>query len=182
MERRVWTYIRPMPTYPNLYTLLIGPPGIGKGVAMRPIENMLRAVEEIRVAHTGVSKASLMDDLAEAERRIVRPAAIPPILIYNALIVIAREFGSFLPVYESEFMAALTDTYDNEPYSERKRTRELKFTIEKPCLNILGGTTPSYLQTLYPEGAWDQGFAARMIMIFSAEQIRDELLLRGGHE
>jgi hypothetical protein len=41
--------------------------------------------------------------------------------------------------------------------------------IPKPQLNILAGTTPSYLGHLMPEQAWTMGFTSRVILVFAGE-------------
>lgn len=169
MERRIWLRSYNMQLYPNLYTLLIGPPGVGKGVAMSPAEDLWRRVPDFHVAPSSMSKASLMDTLNDAKRRVVRPGEVPPYIEYNSLLVAAREFGVLIPTYDPELLAALTDIYDSKVYEERKRTREIKFRIEEPILNLLGAATPNYLLTTFPEGAWEQGFSSRIIIIFSGE-------------
>jgi len=71
-------------------------------------------------------------------------------------------------------MNTLTTLYDGGTYAERRRTKDLKLEIPRPQLNILGATTPSYLNSLLPQGAWDQGFISRTILIYSGERaIRD---------
>jgi hypothetical protein len=42
--------------------------------------------------------------------------------------------------------------------------------VENTQLNLIAGTTPSYLNAFMPEGAWDQGFISRTILIFSEAQ------------
>jgi hypothetical protein len=42
-------------------------------------------------------------------------------------------------------------------------------------LSIIGGTTPSYLNSFLPEGAWDQGFTSRTIFVYSGEPVFTEI-------
>jgi hypothetical protein len=112
----------------------------------------------------------LIDSLALAKR-----AKIDPTLgIYeefNALNVVSSEFGVLIPMYDLTFMNTLTSIYDGEIYEQRRRGRDIHIKIEKPFLNLIGGTTPSSLATFMPEGAWDQGFASRTIFVYSDESI-----------
>lgn len=174
MERKIWVRTMQSNLYPNLYTLLVGGPGIGKSQALGHAERFWRALKGHHVAPTSLTKASLVDALADAKRSIVRPGQIPPHVEFNSLLVPASEFGAFLPQYENDFMNTLTTLYDGGTYAERRRTKDLKLEIPRPQLNILGATTPSYLNSLLPQGAWDQGFISRTILIYSGERaIRD---------
>lgn len=166
LERRVHTNFFRMELFPNLYVMLVGLPGIGKGVAVNPAVALWQATERMHIAPTSMSKASLIDAVNEAKKETL------DVPTYNALAVPVREFGSFLPSYDGDFLAALTDIFDGFAYRDKKRTKKLDFTIERPLLNILGGCTPDYLKTTFPEGAWAQGFASRTIMIYSGEQVR----------
>ncbi len=171
MERKVWIKTSKGNLYPNLYTILVAPPGVGKSVALANVELFWREIKDLHVAPTSVTKASLMDALKDATRRIVQPAMIPPYVEFNSLLVLASELGVLVPGYENEFMNALTTLYDCGYYAERRRTNSLKFEMAAPQLNLVGATTPGYLQNLMPEGAWNQGFASRVIFVFAGTQV-----------
>ena len=68
-------------------------------------------------------------------------------------------------------MNVLTHLYDNEAYSERRRSKDINFALENPQLNILAATTPSFLSGTLPEGAWDQGFLSRTFLVYSGERV-----------
>lgn len=88
----------------------------------------------------------------------------------------ASELGVFLPVYDPLFMNSLTKFYDGEHYEERRRSSSVKHVkIDHPHLSIVGGTTPSYLNSFLPEGAWDQGFTSRTIFVYSGEAVFTEI-------
>ena len=168
LERKVWVKTMHSKLFPNLYTILVGPPGVGKSVVLRQTEALWRSLEGLHVAPKSVSKASIMDSLGDAKRsKSVVASGQSIFLNFNSLLVNAGELGVFIPQYDPEFMNALTDVYDGDLYEERKRTKDLNLLIKEPCLNIIGGTTPSYLNQVLPEGAWDQGFLSRTFLIFS---------------
>jgi len=60
------------------------------------------------------------------------------------------------------------------PYSQTRRHLETKIVIPRPQLNILGGTTASYLLNYIPQHAWDQGFTSRMILIYDGQKCEPE--------
>lgn len=169
LERKVWMVTARRALYPNLYTILVGPPGVGKTLLTAEVYNVLKELDGHHIASSSVTRASLIDELNDAARRIIRPDAGHVFMNFNALAVVSNEFGTLIPAYETDIINALTDIYDCKPYSERRRTKDRIVTIESPQLNLLAATTPSYLRDLLPEGAWDQGFISRVIMVYSGE-------------
>ncbi len=172
MERRLWVHTKGSNLYPNLYTILVGPPGVGKSAVLSQVERFLRAVPDIHVAPSSVSAASLVDSLVLANRKIIRPNDVPSFVQFHYLTAVASELGVFLPIYDPLFMNSLTKFYDGEHYEERRRTGKVNhLKIEHPHLSIIGGTTPSYLNSFLPEGGWDQGFTSRTIFVYSGEPV-----------
>lgn len=133
-------------------------------------------VPDLHVAPSSVSAASLVDSLVLANRKIIRPNEQPSFVQFHYLATVASELGVFLPQYDPLFMNSLTKFYDGEHYEERRRTSSVKHVqIAHPHLSIIGGTTPSYLNSFLPEGAWDQGFTSRTIFVYSGESVFTEI-------
>ena len=42
LQRRVWTNAEHQKLYPNIYVIFVGPPGVGKGLVLKPLIEMLR--------------------------------------------------------------------------------------------------------------------------------------------
>jgi len=165
LERKTWLRTAKGKTYPNIYTFFVGPPGAGKTLATKISREFLRELKEFHLAPSSVTKASLIDALDAAKRYVIQPGQ--PQIAYNSLTVISDELGVFLEAYENNFMAALTNIWDNEIYTETRRSTKLNLKIEDPQLSIIAATTPSYLNNLLPEGAWDQGFLSRVMLVYS---------------
>lgn len=173
LERKAWITTAKGNWYANQYIILVGPAGVGKSLCTGlgyTLLNEVRSPERpLWIAPTSVTKASLIDRLNLAERRIVRPTATPPVIGFNSLQVIANELGVFLPSWEGDFMSTLTDLWDNGRYEEARRTSNLHINIPNAQLNLLSATTPAHLNSLLPEGAWEFGFMSRVINIYSGE-------------
>jgi hypothetical protein len=163
-----------MNLYPNMYIMLVAEPGVGKTVSATQAEILWRGLEHHHVAPTNASKAGLIDVLAESKREIMAPR-LGGLETFNALSIMAGEFGAFMPAWDNEFMNTMTTLWDGGHYSERKRTGELKVDIPRPSLNMLACCTPDFLNNWMPEGAWKQGFASRMLLIYSGELILGDL-------
>lgn len=180
LERKVWISNKRGLLHPNMYTMLVGPPGSGKTQVIDVAYSLMASLETHHVASSNVSRASLVDDIKDAERSIVMPGHEPPNMTFNSLSVIADELAVFMPAYENDFMSILNHIYTGQAYSERKRTRDLKFSIPHPQLNLLAGTQPGYLSDLLPEAAWNQGFLSRTILVYDGIQVLQPLW--GGEE
>lgn len=179
LERRVWSFTKGTNLYPNLYVALVAPPGIGKSAVIGQCETMLRNIEELFIAPSSVTAASLIDTLFLAQRKIVIPAR-SLVAQFNSVQIFSSELQNFLPAYEAAFMGVLTKLYDCELYEERRRTGKVQhIRIDNTQLSMVAGTTPSYLNGFLPEGAWDQGFMSRVIMVYSGEASNAEMFPEG---
>jgi hypothetical protein len=178
LERKVWITTNMGSLHPNLYTVMVAPAGVGKTVITKTVQQMWQNLDDHFLASASVSKASLVDELREAERKGVITNGSGQggfgQFHFNSLKILSNELGVLIPGYDNEFMNVLTDLYDGHHYSERKRSASLNFKIDKPQINLLAATTPSYLNNVMPEGAWEQGFISRVILVYSGQtQIRD---------
>lgn len=173
LERKAWITTAKGVLYANQYIFLIGPAGVGKSLCTAMSYNLLSSIRTpetpIHIAPTSVTKASLADAINKAERRIIKLHEKPPLTAFNSLQVIANELGVFLPAWDGDFMSTLTDLWDNGRYHETRRTTKVEINIPNAQLNILSATTPAYLNSLLPEGAWEFGFMSRVISIYSGE-------------
>ena len=170
LERKVWIHTARGAFYPGIYTILVSPPGVGKSVILNEVRSLWSELPDHHISAPNVSKASLIDEIDDAKRVLIHPGSNPPTVEFNSLKILVSELGVFLPEFANDFMNTLTDIYDGFPFSERKRSRSTQVEIPKPQINLLAGTTPSYLTALLPEGAWDQGFLSRTLLIYSGEQ------------
>lgn len=170
LERKVWVRSLGSRLFPNMYTVLVAPPGVGKTEITWRIRKLWESLEDHHIASTSVTKASLIDELADANRRWVDAKAADPVTHFNSLLMCINELGVLLPAYENEFMNTLTDLWDCKHYSERRRTSKIEIDIDNPQLNLVAACTPSYLMHVLPEGAWDQGFLSRTMLVYSGDR------------
>lgn len=169
LERKTWVHTLGSNLYPNLYVLLVSPPGLGKTVMIDEVTKFWGSMKDHYLAPSSMSRASLADALRESERHIIRPQDTPSIINFNSLLISINELSTIMPEYNNDFMGTMTDLYDGKRYGEKKRGNDLSYVLEHPQLNLIAGTTPSYLNGIMPEGAWDQGFISRVIMVYSGE-------------
>jgi hypothetical protein len=167
LEQRVFVLTH-RPLYANLYTLLIGPPGVGKSVSIGAITGLARQLQDFHIGPISVTGASLVDAMAAAKCKPINYTFGDPLLEYNSITLVPDDLQALLSDYNAELVALLTVFYDNTPYSQSRRVSGLHIEIPSPQLTILAGTTPSQLLHLLKPEQWDQGFMARTIMIHAA--------------
>lgn len=187
LERRVWVPAGVKQTFPNLYTLLVAPPGVGKQIIEEVRDIWREALEPgtkspaFRVAPGSITQASLVDELAKA--RNTKLAASGPPLDYCSLLVASEELQVLIPQWDPAFLGKIVYIYQNPTvHDEARRTgfvKELK--IQFPQLNLLGGTQPGMMAATFPEEAWSTGLTARILMIYSAEEFMGNIFEVNGY-
>lgn len=179
LERRVWTTVGGWISYPNLYTLLIAPPGTGKGL-IEIVRDLWTATPDPtassqRVFHVGpdsMTKAALIDNLAKAKCIRLAPSGAGLPTEYHSLLICAEEFQNFMVTYDVEMNGTLISLWNNKAlHEESRRTGNARFvSIINPTLNILGGIQPGKMSEVFPEQTWNSGLDRRMVMVYSWEK------------
>lgn len=176
LERRVWVRTGGRIAYPNMFTMLVAPPGVGKYVVEEARELMEQTttpgtkVPAFHVAPDSMTKASVIDTLAKSRQLFIATGNGVP-LQYHSLFLAAEEFGVLLPGYDLEFIGTLNSIWNNKAkHTEVRRTGSVReVSIEAPQLSMLAGVQPGWLGSVFPEEAWSTGLASRMIMIYASE-------------
>jgi hypothetical protein len=173
LERKVWTTGSAGQIYPNLFTVLVGPPASGKTNAIRPIRELWTKVNGLNLAPDNVTKAALIDALSKALRVVINGAT--DAYTFSAMAVPCSEFGVFFTHHDLEFLSVLNHIYDSpSSYREERRTAGI-IEVVKPYLVILAGTQPDFLNSFLPDEAWGMGFTSRLIMIYANEAPASDL-------
>lgn len=171
LERRVYTITTDEPAYPNIITLLVGPPATGKSKSISIVDKLWHEMEGVHLMVNNVTKAALIDSLLESARNIV--VNDKHIESFHSLLVAAPEFGVFVPGHDLEFLSTLNYIWDNpREYSEKRRGLRCpdnpkgELVINKPQVNILAGAQPDFLASVLPEEAWGMGTTSRIILVY----------------
>lgn len=167
LQRNVWIDQGLFQIYPNFFIIINGPPGkVKKSTIVNLSMNLLKGVEGINFAPSSTTwegLIQLMEDLHKVEQEGLGIATkftrtIP-------ITVAAPEFSVFLDFEDHGKVSALTDLWDCPP-AFRKHT---KFSgdeyLEKPCINLIAGTTPAWIKQSFNEWSREGGFASRCIWL-----------------
>jgi Protein of unknown function (DUF3987) len=168
LEQKVWVETSSN-LYPNLYTFLVGHPGVGKSRTINAAARFVRELPEFHIGATSMTMASLTDCLTESKRTVI--CHPDPPMEFNSMFILADELSAFMHKFEEDIIGGLTTFYDpNTPYTHHRRGKDIRIKIKRPQLSILSGTTPANLLNFMPDMAWDQGFCSRIIMVYSIEK------------
>lgn len=140
--------------YPNLYVILVGPPAkTHKSSSIRHSTRLLRDAGIPRGSEA-ITKEALIAHMIEAELEDQCAITVHP-----------GELGTFLDASGPAMIEFLTDIYDSpDVWEYRTRGRGIE-EIKAPYLNLLAGTTPSWISENFTNAFIDGGFASRTIFI-----------------
>ena len=138
---RVWLEKLKKHVYPNLYVMLVGPSGCGKGEALDMMMKLASDVPSLlgRILRGGLTKQRLLDILGGRSTKREKGEAVvseakantSPWIIYPELY---NSLGAGGPVAEA-FIANLTDLYTGSPVPMTEGTRTWgDVVIEKYCM------------------------------------------------
>ena len=141
--------------YPNLWVCIVARSGMGKGVPLTFAEDLLRL-------------AGLGDGLLPGQ---FSQEGLFTVISKNPTgMFILQEFSAFVRQLEREYnagsMAWLTELFDVPNISRRTLMRKdetKEIIIQKPCISILGASSPDWFADTFKEQQLKGGFLARFM-------------------
>jgi hypothetical protein len=232
LQRRVWVGPPHQACYPNTYTILVGPPGVGKGLIIREVTGMLKhwtldlsqgntnttkteadkstaemvAQSDLKhaqeVEYQGKSKGAdtikpllipvcadaityeaLVQAVGNSYRRInyaeVNGESTPKLKIYghSSLCFVLQELSSLLRKRTNDTVNYLLGLYDCPVDYEYTTITRGKDRVRRGCLNIIAGTTPSFMQSTFDEELVGEGFTSRTFYIYANKNRKNRMWL-----
>lgn len=185
LGRRTWFEFGPMPILPNQYILLVGDPGVRKSTAMSLAKKLIKGNANIRLApdDTGGQRQGLITAMLDGDDNDISKmlegldgvdedvdiVSIDP-EDRHTMYCYASEFASFIGQGSYEMVTFLTKMWDGEDHNYTLKNS--KAVLEKPLLNILGGTTPTALASALPMEVVGQGFLSRVVLVYAESAIK----------
>ena len=221
LQRRVWFGAAHMQCFPNMYVILVGKPGVGKGITIKPATELLKFHKRKDFAPTSITstegeklvldrmEASNLEDAKESMIKLTKGAErveptlfpyAPDATTYEALVegmsksgrrinfqdfdkdgnpklgiyyhcsmfFSLEELGSLMRKRTEDTMNYLLGLYDCPLDYEYKTKNNGEARVRRGCLNILAGTTPTFMESVFTSGLLDQGFSSRAFFIYAA--------------
>lgn len=170
-QRRIWCNVGKGQLFPNQYVLLVSPPGIGKSVVLKLVDELWGLNKNIYIGDETTTIPGLLDFMQDCASPVLM-AGVP--VNTHPLSVAPREYGTYMKAYDLAVLNVLNDFWDcPTKFSEMTRGGG-KNNLEYPVLNLVSGTQPSFLNNVLPEEAWSLGFCSRLLLVYDwqAETLR----------
>lgn len=173
LERRVWIDFKGQKhCYPNMYTILVGPPGlVRKSTSSSMAFELLRPIEDLRFLATQFTPAALILQIQKSgQGRFFEWDGKS--FNNSSVFIYSSEAINTLKQSEGQVVQLLTDLYDcgpdgwNEGICWSKETKgDGRIEIFNPCINFLGCSVPDWLVKSIGEEDLKSGFASRLLMV-----------------
>lgn len=154
--------------FPNLYTILVAPPGIGKKTTAINIGvSLLRSADPAcRIVSEKVTSEALAKTLAKPTEFAKESGGLRLTSSAEGLLV-APELTVFLgrEQYNEGLIMFLTRLYDCADIQEIETISRGKEKLVNVCVSMLGATTPSEIHNAIGRSAKGSGFMSRLNII-----------------
>lgn len=177
------------PIYPNMYVLLVGPPGVRKSTALQIASKFVKLNTQVKFApddtagqRQGLISALTQKDLTDEENfqkqldkdyNFTVEGLTKEVLgnleinvnpqDINTMFISASEFSTFSGINNLDLLNFLGKLWDGEDY--QYTLRKESDIIKAPLLNLLGCSTATTIAKTFPEAAIGQGFMSRIILV-----------------
>lgn len=156
LRRRVYIpreYMGSYEVYPNMYILFVGPAGGPRKSTSANASEILKGIPGCTKGPELVTKEALLNKMVKEDKE-------------NAVYVLAPEFGEFIAKSGLSMYGFLTNLYDGKADLGDVTLSRGQVFAEKPCINLLGATTPEWVAENMPISVIGGGFASRVISIY----------------
>lgn len=169
LQRNVYIDQGRFKLYPNFYTILVSAPGLmQKSTTINYAVDLLRQVEGIKFSPRKCTWEAFIQVMSESHKDDSDGEFNLDQKIYRAapITVIASELSVFLNLEDLGMVSALVDLWDcPDVFDKVTKFSGCEF-IERPCVNLIAGTTPSWIRQSFDRWSKEGGLVARCIFIY----------------
>lgn len=154
-----------------MYIILVGHPGIGKGTSINPTVTLLKEAGTANIISDRVTIEYILEKLAKGfPAQQMLPGGQVAFTNDATCLISAPELQVFATASQAT-LGILTDLWDNKehPWDYGTKTQG-KYIINKPTINLLGGTTPEWLVSAIPQSAVSGGFTRRVNFVYAKDR------------
>lgn len=160
---------------PNLFIILIGESGLGKGLPIKIARRIVNLVGNTRVLYGNNTIQSIIFDLANSETD--QKSGIPKWKDARGYIV-SGEFATLLQE-DKQALPTLTEFYDThfvggvsgDDWKKSTKTSG-RDKLEGLCVSLFAGSTPEHFQNTVPEHDVKGGFVGRLLTVYEEKRHR----------
>jgi len=172
LERKVWLpWSQTVTYYPNIYTLLVGRPAIGKSTAVDPAMEFIRDMNvngggDMKFIPAQITEAMLLEIMSGNKKFQYRGKEMS----HSSGYYCTSEANADLKDIYGDFVATITALYDCRKYWDKATKKDGFITVQNGCFNLLAACTFDYLGKVLGENkngisTIHGGFASRLMYI-----------------
>lgn len=167
--RKVWVDLGYFKVFPNMFIVLVGPPGkCRKGAALNAGINLLTNIPNVNLSADSTTRESLIQVLDEINIDLEINGEIQK---HSSLTIVSKELSVFLGTGNHDLLSFLTDLYDNPNIWTYKTKNKGTNAIKGVWLGMLAASTSTWLVGSIPLTAIGGGFTSRVLFIV-ADDVR----------
>lgn len=176
LRRQVWIDQVKFKWTPNFYIVFVSPPGVAtKSTTMSVGMNLLKQIDGVVMGPQSLTWQGLTSGLQDSLRLVPLNGTADLLnksyISMSAITCEISELGTMLDPRDPTLMSVLIDLWDGK---EGKWDRWLKSkentSIENAWINIIGATTPSWLNENFPETMIGSGLTSRIIFVYADQK------------
>lgn len=179
VRRRVFIDMEAFQWYPNLYVILVGPPGIvKKSTTINIGARLLRDVPGVQFGADVNTWEGFIQQLDEAKDIFTddqgKLSTSTTHTVSCALTLSVSEWGTFFDPRNWSMVQMLTELYDGKtdiPMTKYTKTQGTNF-ISNPFVNMIAGTTPLWLRDNFKTNFAGWGLSSRCVFMHCLEPER----------
>lgn len=157
LRRRAFFNMGYFTLFPNMYIVLVSPPGkCKKSTAMGIARRRLAKVQGINFTVDSTSRERLIQDLSQ-------------VLVdgHSSMTAYSSELASLVTTSQMDMIAFLTDIFDSPDEWTHKTKGGGTNKIKGPFLNLIAGTTPDWIAKAMPLDTIGIGLTSRIVFAYS---------------
>lgn len=171
LRRRVWIDQRYFQWTPNFYIIFVAPPGVAsKSTCISTGIRLLREVPGVHIGPSSTTWQALIKVMEESGELVPFGDVDLPMSCVTCAI---SELGTFFRPDQGDMIDVLTDLWDGQMGSWRREIKTDAGThIENPWINIIGATTPAWMEKNFPAYLIGGGLTSRCVFVYGERKRR----------
>jgi len=174
LRRRVWRDERLFKWTPNFYIIFVGPAGVvTKSTTLGLGYRLLQQVPGIVFGPDSMTWHGLAKRFEAAVEYVkyIDEKGVQKQILQSPLTCSISELGTFLRPDDKGLVSFLTDIWDGKERPFEHGTKDSgQIKIENPWLNLIGATTPEWMQNNFPANLIGEGIGSRTIFIYGEKK------------
>lgn len=152
--------------HPNQYILIMGSPGARKSTAINIGTSLLKQIGFDRFSSDKTSKEKFLADMSAIDKTLdIDELELLTMDEPSETYIALGEFADFMGINNMEFVTTLTNLWDCPAEYKNPKITGKTVIVNKPCVNILGGSTPQAFSMSCPPESIGGGFLSRVLFI-----------------